>query len=89
MKVRKNMIIHGRVQGVGFRYNAFRHAVSMGLYGFVENLYNGDVCLEVEGEDFIIEEYIRRLGEGGRIRIDSIDSQDIDCIEDDRFLIHY
>lgn len=87
MQIRKNMIIHGRVQGVGFRYLAFQTAKAMGLCGSVENLYNGDVELEIQGEDFVIEEYVKRLGQERYVRIDSIDSRNVACIDDDRFLV--
>ncbi len=40
-EVRKRMIFHGRVQGVGFRYTAKHLAHSLGLTGWVENEYDG------------------------------------------------
>ena len=39
--VRKHMIFHGRVQGVGFRYTAKYLARSMNLTGWVQNEYDG------------------------------------------------
>lgn len=41
--------VSGRVQGVGFRYNAAREARNKGITGFVRNLSNGDVYIEAEG----------------------------------------
>ena len=41
--------IHGRVQGVGFRYFVFRHATSLHLCGWVRNKEDGDVEAHVEG----------------------------------------
>ena len=38
--VRKHMIFHGRVQGVGFRYTAKYLARSMNLTGWVKNEYD-------------------------------------------------
>jgi acylphosphatase len=40
----------GRVQGVGFRYQALALARGFDVAGFVQNLPDGRVCLEVEGE---------------------------------------
>jgi acylphosphatase len=39
----KRFYVSGRVQGVGFRFFAEREAVSLGLGGYVRNLYDGRV----------------------------------------------
>ena len=49
------------VQGVGFRYYCYRQATSLGLLGYVKNLYNGDVEIEVEGEQGIINDFIQSV----------------------------
>ena len=41
--------VHGRVQGVGFRYSARSEALRLGLCGFVRNLPDGTVRVEAEG----------------------------------------
>jgi acylphosphatase len=41
--------VSGRVQGVGFRWNAAREAKTRGLSGFVKNLSDGSVYIEAEG----------------------------------------
>ena len=40
----------GRVQGVGFRYQTLQVAKGFDVAGFVRNLPDGRVLLEVEGE---------------------------------------
>ena len=40
----------GRVQGVGFRYTALQLARGYEVAGYVQNLPDGRVCVEVEGE---------------------------------------
>ena len=45
-----NITISGRVQGVGFRYNTKIQAQKFNLTGFVQNLENSTVYIEVEGE---------------------------------------
>lgn len=52
--VRKHMIFHGRVQGVGFRYTAKYLARSMNLTGWVKNEYDGTVVMEVQGREAMI-----------------------------------
>jgi acylphosphatase len=41
--------ITGRVQGVGFRWNAASEARNRGIKGFVKNLSDGSVYIEAEG----------------------------------------
>jgi acylphosphatase len=41
--------VTGRVQGVGFRYNAAREARSRGITGYVKNVSDGSVYIEAEG----------------------------------------
>jgi len=45
------MIVSGRVQGVYYRANVQRKAVSLGLSGWVRNLPDGDVEILAEGEE--------------------------------------
>jgi len=48
-KVLYKIHIRGRVQGVGFRWNAVREARSLGITGLVKNLDDGSVYIEAEG----------------------------------------
>jgi acylphosphatase len=41
--------VSGRVQGVGFRWNAANEARNRGIKGFVKNLTDGSVYIEAEG----------------------------------------
>ncbi len=64
------MVIHGIVQGVGFRPTVHRIATSMGLSGYVQN--NGsNVVIEIDGD---AKEFLERLREAlpPLARIDSI-----------------
>lgn len=54
-----DITISGRVQGVGFRYVARTMAKNSGINGFVKNLYNGKVYIEIEGEDEKLNEFIK------------------------------
>ena len=57
MVIRKHMYISGDVQGVGFRYRANYAAKGLGLTGFVRNLYDGRVEIEVQGERDLIPRF--------------------------------
>ncbi|MGE5584320.1 MAG: acylphosphatase [Bacillota bacterium] len=61
---RAEITVTGRVQGVGFRGFARRHAAALELRGWVRNRYDGVVELVVEGERYRIERFIALLREG-------------------------
>lgn len=44
------VLVYGRVQGVGFRYAAQKQARSLGLKGWVENLQGGSVRIQIRGD---------------------------------------
>lgn len=48
--IRRRVVVRGNVQGVGFRYYANAEAARLGVAGFVRNLDDGSVEVEVEGE---------------------------------------
>jgi len=56
--------ISGMVQGVGYRYYAYRRAVSLGLTGWVRNDRDGAVTASVEGDRASIENLIVELRAG-------------------------
>jgi acylphosphatase len=61
-----NIIVKGIVQGVGFRYFVYNNAVNLGLKGYVKNLYDGAVEIDVEGDRSLIEELIKEVKVGPR-----------------------
>ena len=64
METNAKITVKGRVQGVGYRWFADRRARKYDLKGFVENLPDGSVYLEVEGKKDWIEDLIRELRKG-------------------------
>ncbi len=63
---RANIVVQGMVQGVGFRYYTYHHAERLGLCGYVQNLYTGDVEIEVEGDKGMIHTFIDAVKAGPR-----------------------
>ncbi|MBI3291884.1 MAG: acylphosphatase [Elusimicrobia bacterium] len=55
------VIVSGYVQGIGYRYYVQRSAQAAGLTGWVRNLANGDVELEVAGDSSALETFLRHL----------------------------
>lgn len=66
MKELRVIKIHGKVQGVGYRFFATRVARRLGLKGWIRNLRDGTVDAAVEGEPEAIEEWIEEIKEGPR-----------------------
>lgn len=83
--VRKHIIFSGRVQGVGFRYTACYLARSLGLTGWVKNLWDGDVEMEVQGDPKSVARLVERLHEGRFIRIEHMETEEIPVIKEGSF----
>ena len=82
--VREHIIFHGRVQGVGFRYQAMYAARTYGLTGWVENLPDGSVEMEVQGTPAGIGRVLTHLGSGHWIRIDDMDVEELPVVPGER-----
>jgi len=48
-KLRYEIRVTGRVQGVGFRWSAVKEAQNRNITGYVKNLPDGSVYIEAEG----------------------------------------
>ena len=55
---RARVVVHGMVQGVGFRYSCHREAARNGLTGWVRNNWDGTVEALFEGEKEDVENMI-------------------------------
>ncbi len=62
--IRRQLIIHGRVQGVGFRFFAYAQARRFNVKGFVRNLPGNRVESQVEGREQDVLEYTEALRKG-------------------------
>jgi acylphosphatase len=58
--------VEGVVQGVGYRNFAEEWSQKLGLRGYCQNLPEGRVLVEVEGDQAVIELFIQRLRQGPR-----------------------
>jgi len=62
--MRMAFAVHGRVQGVGFRYYVLEEAWSLRIAGWVHNEYDGTVTGEAEGGPQLMEAFRRALARG-------------------------
>ena len=81
---RKQIVFHGWVQGVGFRYRAIQAANRNGAAGWVRNDPDGTVTMEIQGTEEQIDNVIIAIERGGYIRIDSMDVKTIPIVENDQ-----
>ncbi|MCF7974888.1 MAG: acylphosphatase [Phycisphaerae bacterium] len=59
----KQLIFIGRVQGVGFRYTAYRIAGGYDITGFVRNLPDGTVEMLIQGPESDLRNCIEEIQE--------------------------
>ncbi len=83
-KKRYYIIFEGRVQNVGFRWTVLTIAQSLGCTGWIRNLSNGNVEMEIQGA-FDFGDFYRRLSKSSRfIRIDDYAIKEIPLRTDER-----
>jgi len=56
-----HIIVKGHVQGVGYRFYCREKAVKLGLKGYVMNLPDGDVEIEIYGDTGKMKEFISEI----------------------------
>jgi acylphosphatase len=75
-EVRLQAIVHGRVQGVNFRYYTQLRAQELGVRGYVRNKWDGTVEVVAEGERGAVEKLLEFIKIGPRAAlVRRVDSQ--------------
>ena len=85
--IRKHLFFSGRVQGVGFRYQSAWMARELGLTGWVKNLWDGRVEMEVQGDEAAIGRLLEQLYGGRFISIERMESEELPVIEESSFRV--
>jgi acylphosphatase len=76
--LRLRAVVRGEVQGVGFRWSVQRQAGELGLTGYAENLADGSVRVEAEGDPDRLDQLEAYLRQGPRwAEVESLDVQRI------------
>ena len=66
-QTRLHAIIHGRVQGVGFRAFVVENGLALGANGWARNKWNGTVEVVAEGDRQLLERLLAVLRRGPRM----------------------
>jgi acylphosphatase len=77
MKRHFDIFVSGKVQGVYYRAYTLEEAKRLGLTGFVQNLPDGRVYIEVEGEEEVLEKFIQWCWKGSPLS----KVTNVECIE--------
>lgn len=85
--VRKHIYFSGDVQGVGFRFRSYHIAQSLGLTGWVENMWDGRVEMEVQGTEREIQELLIRIRQQRWIDVTDIEMCEMPCVKESGFHI--
>lgn len=83
-KIRRHYIFYGRVQGVGFRYRAYHSANMYGVSGWVKNLPDGSVEMEIQGTEESIDKVIMAVERSDYIVIENLKVKKIP-LQDERY----
>jgi acylphosphatase len=72
--MKATIIVQGIVQGVGYRFFAVEIAKQYNIKGYARNLPDGNVEVIAEGDEGMLNEFIKRLKIGpGSARVTGID----------------
>jgi acylphosphatase len=85
--IARRVVVHGRVQGVGFRYSLVDAAQEAGATGWVRNRRDGTVEAFVQGEAAAVESLVgwcRRGPPGARVT-----TVDVSDAPPDENLVHF
>jgi acylphosphatase len=75
-KVKLRAIVHGRVQGVNFRYYTCHQARHLGVTGYVRNLWDGTVEVVAEGPRQDVTQLLNWLHKGPRMAfVERVDAE--------------
>jgi acylphosphatase len=72
------LVVHGVVQGVGFRWFVARSAEGLGVRGWVSNLADGSVEVVAAADDARLTQLEQRVRAGPRLaRVERVEKTDI------------
>ena len=84
------IIITGKVQGVFFRQHTKKTAEQFGVKGFVQNISDGSVYIEAEGDDETLQQFIESCKLGSpQSSVEKLNVSEITFIGFKKFIIRH
>jgi acylphosphatase len=78
VKVARRLVVHGRVQGVGYRDAAVQAAFALSIEGWVRNRSDGTVEAHAQGEPDAVGRFVEWCRQGPSLaRVSSVDASDV------------
>ena len=78
MPAAKLLVVHGRVQGVGYRDAAVQAAFTLGVAGWVRNRSDGTVEAQVQGDAAAVDRFVEWCKRGPPLaRVSGVDASDV------------
>jgi len=75
----RDVVVHGEVQGVGFRYSCHREADAAGVDGWVSNEHDGTVRAHFEGSREAVDRLLSWVAHGPRgARVDRVEVDEVE-----------
>ena len=84
-------VVQGQVQGVGFRWFVQSLANSLQITGWIRNMENGMVEMELQGENAALHQLLSRIRRGDRfIHVENLSCKPIPTqLKEKRFTVRY
>ncbi|MCC6195112.1 MAG: acylphosphatase [Burkholderiales bacterium] len=78
--IARRIVVHGRVQGVGFRDAAVQAAYTLDVAGWVRNRRDGSVEAFVQGDAAAVERFVEWCRRGPPLaRVSDLSASDVDA----------
>jgi DNA ligase D-like protein (predicted 3'-phosphoesterase) len=82
------VVVHGTVQGVGFREATVRRAHALGTLGWIRNEDDGTVRVHAEGPEAAVEKLVAFLEEGPRgARVEAVEAESVKVEGHEQFAV--
>jgi acylphosphatase len=89
-QIARSVVVHGMVQGVGFRWATLDRAVALGIAGWVKNRSDGTVGCHVQGTPVRVREMLDWLATGPRFaEVTRLDVQEVEAGPYSSFDVRY
>lgn len=81
--IRYNILVSGKVQGVGFRFFVVQQALELSITGFVRNNPDGTVEIDAQGSIENMQTFLSLIHKGSPFsKVSDVNTKKLDTFED-------